>query len=104
MGYEIVIPMSVHPSARFRLRLAGSLLLACLATVGSSVSAQSTSPPVSILQLNQPVTANLKDGELHTYKLNAEAGMLVTVFEPSREPADSGRLSNQTQPKDRRQD
>jgi len=78
MGYETAIRGSATSGVRFQMRLAGSLLLVCLATVGSA-SAQSPQS-VPILQLNQPVTANLKDGESHTYTLHADAGMLVRVL------------------------
>ncbi len=78
MGYQTDIAKSADLSPRFRLRLAGVLLLVSLATAGSAWS-QSPSQSVSILQLNQPLTANLKDGESHIYQLHAEAGRLVTV-------------------------
>jgi tetratricopeptide (TPR) repeat protein len=80
MGYQNNIRVSTVLSGCFRPRLAGALLLAFLATAGSAARAQSPSPSDSILQLNQPVTANIKDGQSHSYKLHADAGMLVRVL------------------------
>jgi len=46
----------------------------------ASQFSQTQSTDVPVLQLNQLLAGNLKDGESHTYKLHAESGMLVTVL------------------------
>ena len=59
------------------------LFLVCLAPDTYRGQGSMPSPPalrdVSILQLNQPLTGNLKNGESHYFRLHAESGMLLRV-------------------------
>lgn len=56
-----------------------SCVLPLMIEAAVSVSSPSALQDFPILQLNQPLTGNLKDNESHLYKLHAESGMLVKV-------------------------
>ncbi len=54
-------------------------VLPLMIEAAGSVSTSPALQDIPGLQLNQPLTGNLKDNESHLYRLNAESGMLVKV-------------------------
>ncbi|MFZ0749302.1 MAG: hypothetical protein WAM70_08070, partial [Pyrinomonadaceae bacterium] len=69
--------MKPHTARAGPARCLKVFLLGLLTLTSQTLAQQPQTSEPPLLQLNQPLTATLKGGESHFYRLHAESGTLV---------------------------